>query len=260
MLSFLPHFLRGSLAGLLLVSSTLCWACLLFGMTLVKLLLPFAAAQRLCSKIMSLIAEGWIACNKGWMNLVQRTRWNVQGLEGLEYQHSYLVTSNHQSWVDILVLQYQLNRRIPLLRFFLKQELIWVPIIGLCWWALDFPFMKRYSKAYLARHPEKKGQDLATTRKACAKFSCIPVAVFNFLEGGQRDHPLPGRQPDLLVPAFRTPEGRRGALRGTGDSAPVRRQELRPGRRLPRGIPAMGQPAVGAQGPVARQPAPRVSR
>ncbi|WP_227495376.1 hypothetical protein, partial [Pseudomonas aeruginosa] len=26
MLSFLPHFLRGSLAGLLLVSSTLCWA------------------------------------------------------------------------------------------------------------------------------------------------------------------------------------------------------------------------------------------
>ncbi|HGN0436510.1 acyltransferase [Pseudomonas aeruginosa] len=183
MLSFLPHFLRGSLAGLLLVSSTLCWACLLFGMTLVKLLLPFAAAQRLCSKIMSLIAEGWIACNKGWMNLVQRTRWNVQGLEGLEYQHSYLVTSNHQSWVDILVLQYQLNRRIPLLRFFLKQELIWVPIIGLCWWALDFPFMKRYSKAYLARHPEKKGQDLATTRKACAKFSRIPVAVFNFLEG-----------------------------------------------------------------------------
>ena len=183
MLSFLPHFLRGSLAGLLLVSSTLCWACLLFGMTLVKLLLPFAAAQRLCSKIMSLIAEGWIACNKGWMNLVQRTRWNVQGLEGLEYQHSYLVTSNHQSWVDILVLQYQLNRRIPLLRFFLKQELIWVPIIGLCWWALDFPFMKRYSKAYLARHPEKKGQDLATTRKACAKCSRIPVAVFNFLEG-----------------------------------------------------------------------------
>ena len=65
----------------------------------------------------------------------------------------------------------------------LKTIMIWVPIIGLCWWALDFPFMKRYSKAYLARHPEKKGQDLATTRKACAKFSRIPVAVFNFLEG-----------------------------------------------------------------------------
>ncbi|MCY1419171.1 putative acyltransferase YihG [compost metagenome] len=183
MLSFLPPAVRGVLASLLLFLSTVFWALLLFSMTLVKLLLPFAPAQRLCSRIMSLIAEGWIGCNKFWMNLVQGTRWNVQGLQGLQYGHSYLVTSNHQSWVDILVLQYQLNRRIPLLRFFLKQELIWVPIIGLCWWALDFPFMKRYSKAYLAKYPEKKGEDLATTRKACAKFSRIKVAVFNFLEG-----------------------------------------------------------------------------
>lgn len=183
MLSFLPATLRGILASLILFVSTLCWATLLFSMTLVKILLPFAAAQRVCSKIMSLIAESWIGCNKGWMNLVRDTRWNVKGLEGLEYEHSYLVTSNHQSWVDILVLQYQLNRRVPLLRFFLKQELIWVPIIGLCWWALDFPFMKRYTKAYLAKHPEKKGKDLETTRKACAKFSRIPVSIFNFLEG-----------------------------------------------------------------------------
>src|SRR5690606_31387543 len=176
MLNFLPHALRGSLAGLLLILSTLCWCVPLFGMTLFKLLLPFAPAQALCRRIMGLIAEGWISCNKGWMNLVQRTGWNVQGLEGLEYDHSYLVTSNHQSWVDILVLQYQLNRRIPLLRFFLKKELLFVPVMGLAWWALDFPFMKRYSKAYLAKHPEKRGKDLETTRRACAKFRQIPVA------------------------------------------------------------------------------------
>ncbi len=183
MLSFLPHTLRGILATLILVTSTLCWCIPLLGMSIIKLLLPFNAAQLALSKIMSVIAESWITCNKGWMNLVRNTGWDVKGLQGLEYDHSYLVTSNHQSWVDILVLQYQLNRRIPLLRFFLKQELIWVPVIGLCWWALDFPFMKRYTKAYLAKHPEKKGKDLETTRKACAKFSRIPVAIFNFLEG-----------------------------------------------------------------------------
>ncbi|WP_447746377.1 acyltransferase [Pseudomonas nicosulfuronedens] len=183
MLSFLPHTLRGILATLILVVSTLCWCIPLLGMSIIKLLLPFSAAQLVLSKVMSVIAESWITCNKGWMNLVGKTRWNVEGLQGLHYDHSYLVTSNHQSWVDILVLQYQLNRRIPLLRFFLKQELIWVPVIGLCWWALDFPFMKRYTKAYLAKHPEKKGKDLATTRKACAKFSRIPVSIFNFLEG-----------------------------------------------------------------------------
>ncbi|MCG8906564.1 acyltransferase [Pseudomonas sp. DP-17] len=183
MLSFLPHTLRGILATLILVTSTLCWCIPLLGMSIIKLLLPFNAAQLALSKVMSVIAESWITCNKGWMNLVRNTDWDVKGLQGLHYDHSYLVTSNHQSWVDILVLQYQLNRHIPLLRFFLKQELIWVPVIGLCWWALDFPFMKRYTKAYLAKHPEKKGKDLETTRKACAKFSRIPVAIFNFLEG-----------------------------------------------------------------------------
>jgi len=81
------------------------------------------------------------------------------------------------------VLQYQLNRRMPFLKFFLKQELIWVPVIGLCWWALEFPFMKRFSKEYLAKHPEKRGEDLATTRRACERYRTNPVSVFNFLEG-----------------------------------------------------------------------------
>ncbi|HCH76877.1 MAG TPA: acyltransferase, partial [Pseudomonas sp.] len=70
-----------------------------------------------------------------WMDLVRPIRWDVQGLDQVDMHHSYLVTSNHQSWADILVLQYQLNRRMPFLKFFLKQELIWVPVIGLCWWA-----------------------------------------------------------------------------------------------------------------------------
>ncbi len=55
--------------------------------------------------------------------------------------------SNHRSWVDILVLQSIFNRRIPFLKFFLKRQLIWVPLLGLAWWALDFPFMRRYSSS-----------------------------------------------------------------------------------------------------------------
>lgn len=183
MLSFLPHSLRGALAALLLALNTLFWCWPLFAVTLLKLLLPFRFAKGFLGWAPAAIAEAWISCNKLWMRLVRNTRWDVKGLDGLDYQHSYLVTSNHQSWVDILVLQYLLNRRTRLLRFFLKQELIWVPVIGLCWWALDFPFMKRYSKAYLARHPEKQGKDLETTRRTCARFRDNPVGIFNFLEG-----------------------------------------------------------------------------
>lgn len=183
MLSFLPVFLRGVIATVMLALNTLIWCWPLFGVALLKLILPVAFLQRPLRSLMHAIAESWIGVNKFWMNLVYPTRWNVQGMEGLDLQHSYLVTSNHQSWVDILVLQYLLNRRMPLLKFFLKQELIWVPVIGLCWWALEFPFMKRYSKEYLAKYPEKRGQDLATTRKACERYKTNPVSVFNFLEG-----------------------------------------------------------------------------
>ena len=183
MLHFLPAPLRGVISALLLALNTLicCWP--LFTVALLKLLLPFPAAQRVLRAVMHGIAEFWIGVNKFWMNLVRDTRWDVEGIQGLDMRHSYLVTSNHQSWVDILVLQYLLNRRMPLLKFFLKQELIWVPVIGLCWWALEFPFMKRYSKEFLAKHPEKRGQDLATTRKACERYKSNPVSVFNFLEG-----------------------------------------------------------------------------
>ncbi len=94
-----------------------------------------------------------------------------------------MVLANHQSWVDILVLQKVFNHKAPFLKFFLKKELIYVPVIGLCWWALDFPFMQRLTAKQLAEKPELKGTDIATTRKACEKFRYKPVSVMNFLEG-----------------------------------------------------------------------------
>ncbi len=182
-MDFLPAPLRGVIASLLLALNTIVCCTPLFVVAIFKLCLPFPAAQRVTDWLMSHIHEAWIANNNHWMNLIGHTRWHLSGLERLDYEHSYLVTSNHQSWVDIMVLQYVLNRRIRPLKFFLKQELIWVPVIGLAWWALGFPFMKRYSKAYLAKHPEKQGKDLATTRRTCAKFRNNPVGIFNFAEG-----------------------------------------------------------------------------
>ena len=183
MLGFLPPFLRGCLALALLVLNTLFWCVLLFAAALVKLVLPFQAVRVRIDPLLNRIASLWIACNSGWMRLTQRTAWDVQGLEQLRYEGWYLVNCNHQSWVDIFVLQHLLNGRVPLLKFFLKQELIWVPVIGLAWWALDFPFMQRHGKAELRRRPELRSQDAEATRRACAKFSLVPTSVMNFAEG-----------------------------------------------------------------------------
>jgi len=183
MLAFLPPFLRGVVALFALIANTLFWCTPLLLLAVVKLLLPAPAVRVRIDRTLNAIASAWIACNSGWMGLTQRTQWEVTGAEELRYDDWYLVNCNHQSWVDILVLQHVLNRRIPLLKFFLKQQLIYVPVIGLAWWALDFPFMRRHSTAALKAHPELRDQDRETTRRACAKFALVPTSVISFAEG-----------------------------------------------------------------------------
>ncbi|MDE2612148.1 MAG: acyltransferase [Burkholderiales bacterium] len=182
-LAALPAPLRATLGATLLALNTLWWCLLLFVLALVRLVLPGRAMRRLLDPLLNAVATAWIAGNSGWMRLTQATVWDVQGIDGLPYQGWYLVICNHQSWVDILVLQHLLNRRIPLLKFFLKRELIWVPVLGLAWWALDFPFMRRHSDEVLRRHPEKRFEDMEAARRACAKFALVPTSVMNFVEG-----------------------------------------------------------------------------
>jgi 1-acyl-sn-glycerol-3-phosphate acyltransferase len=183
MLNFVPAPLLGVLAFFLLLLNIVFWVPLLLVFAAIKLVLPFKAVRIAIDPILLFIAEAWISTNSSWMRLTQRTEWDVQGIDGLDPNSWTMVSSNHQSWVDIFVLQHLFNKRIPLLKFFLKQQLIWVPIMGLAWWALEFPFMRRHSEAFLKKHPEMRGKDQETTRKACEKFSLTPTSVMNFLEG-----------------------------------------------------------------------------
>jgi 1-acyl-sn-glycerol-3-phosphate acyltransferase len=179
----LPPIVRGAIAATLLALNTLFWCSVLFVFALVKLIVPAKPVRAKVDRMLNAIATRWVSGNSGWMRATQRTQWDADGFAGLAYRGWYLVNCNHQSWVDILVLQHLLNRRIPMLKFFLKQQLIYVPVIGLAWWALDFPFMRRHSNAYLRSHPEKRYDDIRTTRRACEKFALVPTSVMNFAEG-----------------------------------------------------------------------------
>lgn len=183
MLGFLPAWLKGSLAATFFAVNTLFWSCVLYVLAIFKLSIPVRAVRDACSRAMASVGEIWIDGNALDMALFHHIRWDVKGLEGLSRERSYLVCANHQAWSDIVVLQKVLNRRIPFLRFFLKHELIYVPLLGLAWWALDFPFMRRYTKEQISKDPRRRGQDLEATRKACEKFRGKPVSILNFLEG-----------------------------------------------------------------------------
>lgn len=179
----LPNWLRVPLGALLLIFNTALHVPPLLGVTLLKMLLPWKPLRGLCNAVLMTIAESWIAVNTFLILTMTHTRCAVSGDASLRRDGHYLVLANHQSWVDIPVLQAVFNRRIPLLRFFLKSQLFWVPLLGQAWWALDFPFMKRYSRELIARRPELAGRDVAATRRACEKFRDIPVSVMNFVEG-----------------------------------------------------------------------------
>jgi len=175
--------LKGVVTVSAMALNVVAWVSVLLIVALFKFLLPIPAVRRLLSRVMITLAEGWIGTNNALFRAMGSLPLDTRGLEGLSTSEWYLVVSNHQSWVDILVLQAVFNRRIPFLKFFLKQQLIWVPFLGLAWWALDFPFMRRHSPEYLEKHPEKRGEDLDVTRRACGKFRLIPTSVMNFVEG-----------------------------------------------------------------------------
>lgn len=179
----IPSWLRITFTAVLITASTVVHVVPLFLVTLIKALLPFAVVRRACNPLLTGIAESWIGFNSRMMDVFNHMRIVLSEQARLHRDGHYLVLANHQSWVDIPVLQKVLNRRIPLLRFFLKSQLFWVPLLGLAWWALDFPFMKRYSRQTLAKHPELAGRDVAATRRSCARFRTIPVALMNFVEG-----------------------------------------------------------------------------
>lgn len=177
---------RGSLATLVLAANVLFFCLLMVPVALVKLVLTYKPARRVIDRALNGIATTWIAVNNAWIAAVGNRGWDVAGIDGLRRDDWYLVAANHQSWVDILVLQYVFNRRVPMLKFFLKRQLIYVPVIGLAWWALDFPFMQRKGGMSSAR-------DLERARLACEKFRLVPTSVINFLEGtrfSQRKHDL----------------------------------------------------------------------
>jgi 1-acyl-sn-glycerol-3-phosphate acyltransferase len=182
MLRLLPAPVLGVLSSLLLALNTIFWATPILLLSLVKLLLPLPAVRKPVDRLANELAQRWVGCNSRWLDW-SSAPWEVQGTASLEPGGWYLVNCNHQSWVDILVLQKVLHRRIPFLKFFLKQQLIYVPLIGLVWWALDFPFMKRHSQAEIQRNPALRLQDLETAQRSCARFALVPTSVMNFAEG-----------------------------------------------------------------------------
>ncbi|HAZ55099.1 MAG TPA: acyltransferase [Franconibacter helveticus] len=169
----------------LTVLVTLCCSVPIILAGIIKLVLPFPPVWRSVSAFCNFMMYCWCEGLAILLHLNPHLKWDVEGLEGLNKKNWYLLICNHHSWADIVVLCVLFRKHIPMNKYFLKQQLAWIPFIGLACWALDMPFMRRYSRSYLLRHPERRGKDVETTRRSCEKFRHHPTTIVNFVEGSR---------------------------------------------------------------------------
>jgi 1-acyl-sn-glycerol-3-phosphate acyltransferase len=180
--------IRGTITLVLLFLNAAFWGGCIVLLGIVKFAIHITAPRsRARTRVILMLAwlgTRWVAGNNQIFDLMLPTQWEIQGVgDDVRPDGHYLIVSNHLSWVDIFALLRAFHGRAPFIRFFLKRQLFWAPIVGQACWALEFPFMRRYTPEYLEKHPEKRGTDLATTRKACQRYRNFPVAILNFVEG-----------------------------------------------------------------------------
>lgn len=175
--------LVGCLLILLLCLNTVVGGSFLIPVSILKLVIRVRPAQRFFTLLAAGIAHSWMRMNLVFVHVLHNTEWLVDADVEFSKKKSYLIISNHQTWTDIIVIMKIILGRVPLPKFFLKKELRWIPVLGIAWWALGYPFMKRYSKELIEKKPHLKGRDIEITREACENFRGRPVTVMNFVEG-----------------------------------------------------------------------------
>lgn len=185
MLSFIPALLLFPLHLCLQLINIAIWGMLITVFGLVKLILPFVFIVKPVNVLINFMLCAFGKISIKMIKLTNKVQFDYQVEGTLSKNEWYLMMPNHLSWLDIVILTEFAADRIPAPKFFLKKELIWLPFVGLGAWALDMPFMRRYSAAFIAKNPQLKGKDIETTKQFCEKFKKMPTTVINFVEGSR---------------------------------------------------------------------------
>lgn len=175
--------LRGIAAMLCIAVDTILGCIPLYVLGLLRVVCP-APLRAALTRAMHGIVQCWVAGNRLMFRVLGVTTVNVRLPEGgLRADGWYLVVANHQSWADILILQNTLRGHIPILKFFTKRQLIWVPLIGVAMWFLGFPYVRRLPREQIEADPSLAALDREATLDACRGFRDHPTSVLAFLEG-----------------------------------------------------------------------------
>jgi 1-acyl-sn-glycerol-3-phosphate acyltransferase len=148
-----------------------------------RAIFPFKSLKIKLSKISNTIGEYTVYGLKIIMKIMHRDAMQVFDNNEFDKNQWYMAVSNHQSWADIFILLVAAHKRIPLLKFFMKKELAWIPFVFLANKTLNMPFVNRHSKKQLEKNPNLRFKDYENTLLACKRFQRSPSTIFSYAEG-----------------------------------------------------------------------------
>jgi 1-acyl-sn-glycerol-3-phosphate acyltransferase len=146
-------------------------------------LIPLQSIKKNIGKLSNEIGSLIVATLKLSIKVIHRPKWEFELPENLETSNWYIGMSNHLSWGDIFILLFAGHRKVPLLKFFMKDELKWIPILYLVHKTVDMPFLKRHSMKNVKKNPELRTLDMIAAQKAAKRFARNPSVAFSFAEG-----------------------------------------------------------------------------
>ena len=149
-----------------------------------RIIIPLRSFKIFLSKVSNVIGDITVYWVKLTMILMHGNNIELIG-DDKEFKMDewYMAMSNHQSWADIFVLLVSANYKIPLLKFFMKKELWWIPFVFLANKTLNMPFVNRHSKEEVKKNPSLRTKDFENTIKSCKRFLRSPSTIFSYAEG-----------------------------------------------------------------------------
>ena len=176
-------FLKGVPPFLYILANLCFWLIPLIFLCLMRICLPTQNLQKLIMQLMDWIYSLAVWCDDLLLLHLMGIKIDVMGMRDQYPEGFVIIIANHQSWNDILILQHLFNRRAPVLKFLVKRELIYLPLVGIICWAYGYPFLRRSSSKGRRFHRQKPHGDLILVEKAMDNFMSTPASVVNFVEG-----------------------------------------------------------------------------
>jgi 1-acyl-sn-glycerol-3-phosphate acyltransferase len=159
----------------------LTWLPLLLVAAIVRIVLPLKPVKKAMFSLVDLIYRLAVIIDAAWFKHILKIRFQIedeqQVLASLAKTDNPLIICNHQSWFDIFTLQTIIASRGPILKFLIKKELLWVPILGWVCLVLDFPRLNRKGDSRSRLH------DRQVAKQASFSLGEEPGALLLFPEG-----------------------------------------------------------------------------